>query len=213
MIRQESMMAQAEPATAAFRMRGWFGIAILVPVGIATLLSHPMIERDSLLDILTDDLAWLVFLAGGVMRMWATLYLGGRKGATVVCEGPYSIVRNPLYVGSFLLGLSLGIFMKSFAFSLAVTVVGLLYAQYTIPSEERFLAANLGDPYRAYLARVPRLIPRFSGYHTPSVITVDVPALRREASKSIGWLLFPLIGGLLAHLRYLPWWPALFPMP
>lgn len=206
-------MAQAEPTTAAFRLRGWFGIAILVPVGVLTVFSRPLIVRDSVLDILTDDLAWLVFLTGGVMRMWATLYLGGRKGATVVSEGPYSIVRNPLYVGSFLLALSLGIFLKSAVFSLAVTFVGVLYAQYTIPSEERFLTANLGDPYRAYLARVPRLVPRLSGFHTSQVISVDIPALRREASKSIGWLLFPLIGGLLAHLRYLPWWPALLRMP
>lgn len=34
-------------------------------------------------------------------RCWCTLYIGGRKGETLVSVGPYSLCRNPLYFFSF----------------------------------------------------------------------------------------------------------------
>jgi len=202
-----------EPSARAFRQRGWFGIAILVPVGLAVLFSRPSIARDSFADIITDDVAWLIFLAGGTLRMWSTLYVGGRKSREVVCEGPYSLMRNPLYVGSFLLAVSFGVFLKSFTFAAGVVVVGVMYARHVIPTEEAHLEAGLGEAYRVYLASVPRFLPRLSGYRTSPAITVDVPALQLEARKSLGWVLLPLFGNLLAHLRYLPWWPDLIRLP
>ena len=98
----------AGPTTWAFRYRGWFGIVILVPPAVATFLSQPIIREESWLDVAGDVLAWLLFVYGGALRLWATLYVGGRKGRVVVCEGPYSLCRNPLYLGTFLLAASTG---------------------------------------------------------------------------------------------------------
>jgi hypothetical protein len=76
-----------------------------------------------------------------------------------VAAGPYRYVRNPLYLGAWLLagGASIlmppggaGFFLIAFA----------LFALFLISSEERFLSIKLGDAYAQYRRRVPRLLPR-----------------------------------------------------
>src|SRR5713226_3679090 len=76
-------------------------LAVLIVVLFATLLfgqsvfppHTPVHETLEMVGVL------LIFL-GIVGRLWATLYIGGRKSAEVVTGGPYSITRNPLYVFS-----------------------------------------------------------------------------------------------------------------
>ena len=104
-------------------------------------------------------LAWATFLVGGGFRFWATLYLGGRKERELVTDGPYSIVRHPLYVGSLLIGVSAGLFLESVMFELALAAVAAMYATATVPVEEAVLASRHPDEYKAYSERVPRFWP------------------------------------------------------
>jgi len=45
----------------------------------------------------------VIGLAGLLLRMWASGYL--RKNDQLATAGPYAHTRNPLYLGSFLIGL------------------------------------------------------------------------------------------------------------
>lgn len=56
---------------------------------------------------------WLLFLAGAFYRWWATLYIGGRKSKSLVCDGPYSTCRHALYFGTFLMVLAIAVFAES----------------------------------------------------------------------------------------------------
>lgn len=78
----------------------------------------------------------------------------------VVSDGPYGLVRHPLYLAAFLIWLGLGLAYGSVAV-LAITIV------YVVPgyliymrSEEAMLLHNLGDEYRRYRRRVGMLWPR-----------------------------------------------------
>jgi protein-S-isoprenylcysteine O-methyltransferase Ste14 len=116
---------------------------------------------------LTVTLIALVCLAtGAILRVWGTSYLGSgiMRGATMqgeqlVAAGPYRYLRNPLYLGSWLLALATSILMppSGAAFFLPAFSVFVLFL---IFGEERFLSAQLGDIYRQYCRRVPRLWPR-----------------------------------------------------
>ena len=55
------------------------GIIFLFPIGVAISFSYPMIKEDSFLDLLLDGLGWGLFLTYIAFRLWATLYIGGRK--------------------------------------------------------------------------------------------------------------------------------------
>lgn len=103
---------------------------------------------------------------GAVLRVWGTAYLGSgvmrgstMQGEQLVAAGPYRYLRNPLYLGSWLLALAASILMppSGAAFFLPAFSIFVLIL---ISGEERFLYAQLGDIYREYCRRVPRLWPR-----------------------------------------------------
>ncbi|TPK74165.1 isoprenylcysteine carboxylmethyltransferase family protein [Mesorhizobium sp. B2-4-15] len=105
----------------------------------------------------------LIFL-GIVGRLWATLYIGGRKSSEVVTGGPYSITRNPLYVFSTVAAAGVGAQIGSFSGVILFAVLCAGAFHIVILREEKFLKEALGAPYQAYLERVPRFFPKLSLY-------------------------------------------------
>jgi protein-S-isoprenylcysteine O-methyltransferase Ste14 len=113
------------------------------------------------------SLACLVL--GTILRVWGTAYLGSgvmrgaaMQGEAFVAAGPYRYVRNPLYLGSWLLALGVSVLMPTSGaafFLVAFSVFVLLL----IRAEERFLSAKQGEVYQQYRRSVPRLWPRFIG--------------------------------------------------
>jgi len=161
-----------------------------------------------------DALAWATFLCAAILRFWATLYIGGRKGHTVVAEGPYSLCRHPLYVGTFLLALSAALFLDSPTFLVGVLVLAGFYTAFTIPAEERHLLAEFGEDYRSYCRRTSRLIPFLKGrLHSEAHIEVKLGALWIEMKRGFLWLLLPAICEILSTFRSKPWWPHPFNLP
>jgi protein-S-isoprenylcysteine O-methyltransferase Ste14 len=191
------------------RPRGWYGSALLACAFVGTLFTRPLFARGSSIDTVVFVLAWPVFIVGGFMRLWGTLYVGGRKDKRLVTDGPYSICRNPLYVGSLLLGISLAMFLKSGLFLVAIVAVSTAYAAYLVPHEEQRLLRRFGRPYEDYRRQTPRFIPRLGRFHSPSVIRVSVWGLGRELQRACGWALLPLVGEVVSYVRYADWWPHL----
>jgi protein-S-isoprenylcysteine O-methyltransferase Ste14 len=103
--------------------------------------------------------------AGAALRTWATACLGPEvmrdrtlHGETLVADGPYRFVRNPLYLGSRLNGFALALLMPPSGAIFALVSVA-LFQMRLIFAEEAHLSAHLGQSYAVYLARVPRLLP------------------------------------------------------
>lgn len=111
------------------------------------------------------------FLAGALLLVWGQ-YIRWRAagfipkyrteviGAPVlVTWGPYRWVRNPLYMGNFIMGMGWAA-MCGWGWMLAfMTAFALLYCLLVIPSEEQFLADKFKEKYEAYRAVVPPLFP------------------------------------------------------
>src|ERR1700733_1316882 len=100
---------------------------------------------------------------------WMFISLGSNLTDTVVTRecahfvesGPYRFVRNPMYSGILLAGLSLGLALGAWLLPVAATVMFLLLARRT-SIEEKYLIARFGDRYCAYMCRVGRFFPRWS---------------------------------------------------
>lgn len=73
--------------------------------------------------------------------------------------GIYSIVRNPLYLGNFLIIIGLAMLPMVWWFMLLVTLAFFIYYERIIYAEEAFLEEKFGEEYRLWAARTPVFIP------------------------------------------------------
>jgi protein-S-isoprenylcysteine O-methyltransferase Ste14 len=193
----------------AERRRAVIGLGILAPFTMAAVFSRPWLDAASPWALVFTTLGWMLFMAGGVFRLWATLHIGGRKGRTVVDDGPYSLTRNPLYFGIFLMTLSVAAFLQSPALAVGLTLAAWSYLQVTVQSEERRLSAKLGHDFRNYCDRISRFWPRMATFHTPELLSVDVRCLAIECRRALRWMWIPLAAEAVMRLRIEAWWPVL----
>jgi protein-S-isoprenylcysteine O-methyltransferase Ste14 len=79
----------------------------------------------------------------------------------LVTGGPYGYVRNPIYLGTMILGVGMvGLIGDWRLIPLLVAACVMLYAT-IIPAEEQFLAGKFGEAFAEYRSAVPRLIPHW----------------------------------------------------
>lgn len=114
-------------------------------------------------------LAWggVLAVAGLAVRAWAAGTI--HKERELTTTGPYAYTRNPLYVGSFFLGLGVTVAggMWQFVVLFAVFYLG-VYGR-TMAGEARLLTELFGDRFRDYREKVPAFVPRLTPYRAPGV--------------------------------------------
>ncbi len=100
-----------------------------------------------------------MLMACGLFALWGYLALGVRAsqglGGELVTTGPYRYSRNPKYVGTIPAVLGYAIICNS---TLALVTAMLISVWFILVpfAEESWCRENLGAPYEAYAARVPR---------------------------------------------------------
>ncbi len=177
------------------------------------MMSAPRVLEGTLAAWGLNALGWSFFTAGVAIRLWATLYIGGRKAKGVVELGPYSVCRNPLYWGTLFVLVSAVLLFKSAIFGAGLVIPILIYMWGVVPAEEAYLTEKLGDEYLDYCSRVPRWWPRFSRYASPEDITLNIRGLRAECVRILGWIWLPFVVQTLCALRIQPWWYAPLNLP
>jgi protein-S-isoprenylcysteine O-methyltransferase Ste14 len=134
----------------------WSRVArrIRVPLGFAFAVLYFWLARPT----------WRALALGGVLivpgiliRALASGHV--RKNQALATSGPYAYTRNPLYLGSLLIGIGFAIAARSWQ------VGGLLVAMFlaiyvpVIRDEEKFLREKFPE-FEEYARRVPRMLPR-----------------------------------------------------
>jgi protein-S-isoprenylcysteine O-methyltransferase Ste14 len=110
----------------------------------------------------------VVALLGEASRFWGVAYAGpltrvtGSVGAPeLITSGPFSHVRNPLYVGNILLYAGIGIMSNALSPWVVLITVAYFAVQYAaiVSLEEEFLAREFGPAFQEYRTAVPAFIP------------------------------------------------------
>ena len=139
----------------------------------------------------------LVALPGLALRAWATGHL--RKNDALATTGPYAYTRNPLYLGSFVIGVG-------FTIAAGRLILGLVFAALflgiyvpVMRVEALTLDELFGKDYQDYAAAVPLFLPRVTAYPDAAANAKFDPALYRryrEYQAAIGfvvaWLLLAI---------------------
>ncbi len=112
--------------------------------------------------------AGIVLAALCLSLMWRAIIVLGRQGGYVariieghrlITEGPYNLVRNPIYTGMFGVLIATGLAASRWPMLIAAIVFFLCGTWIRIRREENLLRQSFGAEFEAYRSRVPALIP------------------------------------------------------
>ena len=130
-------------------------------------------------------------LAGLALRAWAAGHL--RKNRQLAVSGPYSYVRNPLYIGSLLAGIGLGTSANN-GFLIAGILAVFLFWFLPVVTEEEDHIRKILPGYREYESRVRRFVPALSPrYESRIGFDAKLYLNNREYSALLGFAAFMLI--------------------
>lgn len=99
---------------------------------------------------------------GCAIRSWAAGVIV--KDRVLTTSGPYAHTRNPLYLGTFFLGLGLTLASARPSLVAAFLVLFLVVYGLSMKREAQKLEEAFGDEYRAYAEDVPLFVPRLRPY-------------------------------------------------
>jgi protein-S-isoprenylcysteine O-methyltransferase Ste14 len=144
----------------------WFAGIILYaidPSAIAFLSAPlPMWLRGAMVVVIVPSIPFVIWSHRTLGKNWvhaldAETFLQ-RNDQALVTDGPYRYVRNPIYLGSFVFIVALGVLAANWLLLVpALFLVALIHRQ--IANEEAMLLERFGAAYREYCKRTPRLVP------------------------------------------------------
>jgi protein-S-isoprenylcysteine O-methyltransferase Ste14 len=104
-------------------------------------------------------------LIGLGLRAWAAAAAGlHTRSATIEAPqlatgGPYAFVRNPIYLGSFVLGLGMIGLLRDPWLLVPHSLVFAVFFGMIVPAEEQYLQARFGTEFIRFRGAVPKLLP------------------------------------------------------
>ena len=184
--------------------------ALIVGLLVFTLFKAPPADDAGWIAELSEMLGFALLVSATLWRIWCHLFIAGTKNGELASTGPYSVVRNPLYLGNLLGIIGFGFAVEQPMLALFLGLVFALFYPSVVAREERDLARIFGERYAAYCAAVPRWMPAWSQYREPAAISV-APRKRRGAILDAMWFLWAFaLWEFVEELHKLQLVPTLF---
>jgi protein-S-isoprenylcysteine O-methyltransferase Ste14 len=120
------------------------------------------------------------FTVGFVPRGTSGRNTKGQVADTLNTSGTYSMVRNPLYLGNFIIWFGLSLFMKLWWFTALIVLFFIVFYERIIFTEEGFLREKFGKEFLKWAERTPAMIPNFKNWRPPALPFSWKSALVRE---------------------------------
>ena len=180
-------------------MTEWGRVArrIRVPLGFAFAVLYFWLAQPT----------WRSLAAGTILIVPGLLVRGlasghVRKNEQLATSGPYAYTRNPLYLGSLLIGMGFALAARSWRVGIALLVM--LFAIYVpvIRDEEAFLRGKFPE-FEEYARQVPRMLPRITPARKGGVgegFSCDLYLKHREWNALMGAA--AMVGGLIAKMAF-----------
>lgn len=173
-----------------FCYRSYLPLLIIPPLLIA--MKESLWVEQVIGDSLEDAwvfLCFLISLSGFAVRCYTVGYVpAGTSGRNTSSQrahhlntrGMYSIVRNPLYLGNFIIILGVLLSIKVWWLVLLGAFGFFIYMERIILTEEKFLEDNYGQPYKDWRAMTPAILPDFKLWQASDIKFSWKTVLKRE---------------------------------
>lgn len=156
-----------------FKFRGQFPILILFLSLISVFFDSTQVSRQNL--YLAQGIGYVFIGIGFCIRFWVvgfrSTFSSGRNRThhhTEVLEkkGWYSVCRNPLYLGNYLMWLGLIVGLANLYLIAIVSLIYWVYIERIIFSEEVYLSNKFKEEYIAWCESTPVFFPNFTLWKT-----------------------------------------------
>jgi len=167
-----------------FKYRGYQHLPLLLVL---------LVERDCFFRVTEnlwyDALCILVAFSGLLVRVLTVAFVhestSGRntlrqKAVELNTTGAYSVVRNPLYVGNYLILLGISMLTQDYRIVLINSLIFLVNYVLIISAEEAFLLDKFGAEYQEFAQRVNCVLPSFRNFMPPARGFSLIMVLKRE---------------------------------
>ncbi|MFZ1007053.1 MAG: isoprenylcysteine carboxylmethyltransferase family protein [Candidatus Sulfotelmatobacter sp.] len=178
-------------------MAQWSKIArrIRVPLGFLLAVVFFWLASPTWLSIV---LGLILVVPGLLVRALASGHV--RKNESLATSGPYAYTRNPLYLGSLLIGVGFAVAARSWWVGVALVLMFFAIYLPVIRDEEAFLRQKFPE-FEEYARQVPRMLPRLTASlneREASRFSLDLYLKHREWNALLGALV--LAAGLIAKM-------------
>jgi len=143
----------------------------------------------------------------GIGGLWLRAYAAGylHKHEVLTVTGPYARTRNPLYLGSALLGLGTAIAGRSWISAGLLVAYFVVFYSAVMKKEEVELRERHGSAFDEYAGEVPLFLPRLTATKSPThgagPFSFGQYKENREYEAAIGFLLMVSVLLLIWRLR------------
>ncbi|MDP8221273.1 MAG: isoprenylcysteine carboxylmethyltransferase family protein [Candidatus Stygibacter frigidus] len=171
-----------------FRWRSYLPV-ILILLILVSMRHYEYLGNSKRLDMIWEIFCVLVSFLGLGIRIITIGHVpkgtSGRNRSKQVADslntsGLYSIVRNPLYLGNFFMGLGVALFAHIWWVALIYILIFWLYYERIICAEEKFLINKFGDVYLNWANDTPAFFPDFKKYKKSDLTFSLRNVLKRE---------------------------------
>lgn len=180
-------------------MAEWSAVArrIRVPLGFAFALLYFWLARPTWQSL---AIGAVLIVPGLLTRALASGHV--RKNEALAISGPYAYTRNPLYLGSLLIGIGFAIAARNWWVGIVLLLMFFAIYMPVIRSEEQFLRERFPD-FDEYARRVPRMLPRITPASSDdaSGFSLDLYLQHREWNALLGAL--AIVAALILKMKIL----------
>jgi protein-S-isoprenylcysteine O-methyltransferase Ste14 len=140
----------------------------------------------------------ILIVPGLLIRALASGHV--RKNEALATSGPYAYTRNPLYLGSLLMGIGFAVAARSWWIGLAVVVMFFAIYLPVIRGEEIFLREKFSE-FDEYARQVPRMFPRIIPHRADDAgeFSFDLYLKHREYNALLGVL--AMLAALIVKMK------------
>lgn len=145
------------------------------------------------MDLIFDLIGLGISVSGLLIRIVARDWKTVHRKDCLVTDGPYSVARHPMYLGSFLAGLGLCLILGSLPFIGIYSVLFIIVHARIAKREDAYMDSRWAEEHRAYAASVPACVPTPAGFWKlvtlyGSWFSSAPEAIRRERGSICGFL-------------------------
>lgn len=176
------------------------GVLIFLATCLVFVFPKLFLRPDTLnpLNDISEVFGFVLVLFGSLLRISGRGYKAERskEGKALVKDGPYGLVRNPMYLGIAMIGL--GVVLVLFRWWTSAVFILIFTLQYIllIFKEERRLADKFGQEYKNYINSTPLILPKINTILTKdmrSILPLKLSWVKKEIGSTLGIVLGLLV--------------------